>query len=75
MKEEEQVRQAKIKPNTVFGLVEELHIFHLGIDSGIDVRVPGTLHPAQKNMGNRMRKRSSELQSRSRRCRRCDVWR
>ena len=43
-----QVRQAKIKPNTVSGLVEELHIFHLGIDSGIDVRVPGTVHPAQK---------------------------
>ena len=37
MKKEEQVRQAKIKPNTVIGLEEELHIIHLGIDSGIGV--------------------------------------
>ena len=42
------MRQAKIEPNTVIGLVEELHICHLGIDSGIDVRVPGAVHPAQK---------------------------
>ena len=28
--------------------MEGLHIFHLGIDSGIDVRVPGTVHSAQK---------------------------
>ena len=39
-----QVLLARIKPNTVIGTVEELHIFHLGNDSGVDVRVPSAMY-------------------------------
>ena len=40
-----QVPLARINPNTVIGPEEELHIVHLGTDSGVDVRVPSTMYP------------------------------
>ena len=50
---------------------------HLSLGNRQWYRRASTRHSAlsTKSMGDRMRKRSSELQSRRQRCRRCDVWR
>ena len=43
-----QVLQARIKPDTAIGQAEELHIVHLGTDSGVDVRVQSTMFPGKR---------------------------